>query len=439
MLATYLKNMRAFTATHRFRGWLLSALFGVIIISTFYALRQIVPRDMSYYNELSTALFIIISVLLLFPARERIARRFLHKTEYNFFFGQDFHHLDFIARQFNVDALINEITPELLEWLRVRTGKLVILDTGRRYFNSYIYRNGTSFKGRPIHYETMEESIKFLKEHRRTVYHDQAVLPDNVKTMMTELRASVLQPFIYRNRLLGFLVLHEEPRNNYAGIGLETYAGKAAISIQNRILFTRVIDAQLYDQELQSAAKIQHFLQLTRPPRIPGNRVKFLRNHDFPCIMEFFEPGKDRWFLTILCTPSPSRAAAMFLFGILGRLYSFFRREKSISINRLLGHLRKDPGLIRSEYRMDILIAEIRPRENRMIVMSDGKEFRIHDASRPERNMITTGWRNFLNLDVGNRLRIVYGREPLLEIIPGEEDKREKVPMRPSGSFWQLN
>ena len=464
MILRYYKALRDYlrvpSRAFRIKGRLFSLFFGVIVVSVFYLLQAIIPDNFERHEEIETFLFIVISVLLLFPARIKIARIFLHKRDYNLFFGENYHHLDFIARQFTMETLIHEITPELMDWLGVRSGTIALLEPDRRRFIRHTVQNGQIRQGRTIEYTEIENGKKYLKEQRRASHYTDLNTPRPLARMMEEYNAMVIQPFVYRNRLLGFLLLNEEPKTPYAAIALETFAGKAAVSIQNYILSSKVIDSKQFEQEFEEAAKIQHLLQLTRLPELPGYNIKLLKPDTFPCILELFRSREGKWFMAVLCSPRLSGAAGIFLFGILGRLYSFIHRKANITMYGLMDHLKKDPALMRSEYRMEILVAEIQPGAGKMLVLEDGKNYRIREQKNPEKTLISPGWRNFLDIHSENPLQISYAGEVLLEISSesvgtAEEDiasnnenenapenprvkpnQKSERPAKKTGGFW---
>ena len=50
------------------------------------------------------------------------------------------------------------------------------------------------------------------------------------------------------------------------------------------------------------------------------------------------------------------------------------------------------------------------------MILVDGVGFSFASSDRPERSLISVGWRNFLALDPGQSYGIAYRRLPLLEV-----------------------
>ncbi len=412
----------------RVKGWIFSGIFGIFVVLCFYAIQWAVPASNPNYDEIVTVLFIILSVLILFPARERLLKFIFKKQEYFSFFGREFHHLDFIARQFTYEAMVEEIFPELLAWLRVRSGKLAILDSLRRDLKLHSYRRGVIREDRMHSRYPIKKLTEYVLQNPGILRIDRPNIPEVESEFLRKFNAAVLQPFMHRRRLLGFLILHEMPRNRFFQRALDLFAGKAAVSIQNYILSSKIIDSRMYEQEFSAAEKIRNLLQSSKIPELHHISIRNLKRKSFPCILEFFQSESGKWFLVILCTPRLTSAAGILLYGVLGHLYSYIHTEKSIQLNRLLSHLRHDPELSTAEYRMDILVAEIQPQEQILTTLIDGKNFRVKNALTDEPIVISSGWRNFLELKTGSPVRIEYASEKLLEFSAQDMTFSEALP-----------
>ncbi|MCB1307272.1 MAG: hypothetical protein KDK30_03785 [Leptospiraceae bacterium] len=413
-------------SSNRFRRIVYSLVFGIFIVAIYYFIRLLIPQELFLYNEIVTIVFIVISVLILFPARERILNRLLPRYEYTAFFGFDYHHLEFMARQFSVETLIHEIFPEFMEWLDVRQARLAILEPHRRFYEIYIYRNGR-ISGTQIQIEKTNALIRFLTYHGRAIELFDESLPDPIRRLLEEQHANSIHPFFYRQWMPGFLVLSEPPRHEFAERALEFFANKAAVSIQNHILTYRMIDSNLYDRELVAAQRVRKTLHQTPIPRLDGFELKRLIEPDaHPAILEFFRVPDGRWFLVTLSTPRFTGAAGIILYSILGNLYSIIHRESNITMHRLMSELRQEE-LPDSEYRIDILIAELRENEAEVIVLVEGDRYSLLESHQSGTNLISPGWRNFIDLKSKTPYRLEYMRQPILELIFRGDDSSGRV------------
>ncbi|MCR9142272.1 MAG: hypothetical protein NXI24_08465 [bacterium] len=414
--------------SYRFRHGLFSLFFGLCVVAIYYFINWLVPSDYLMRNQLVTILFIIVAVLVLFPARAWGLQRVMQRNEYTAFFGRDFHHLDVVARQFSVETLVNEVFPEFLQWLGVRQGRLAILNPDRTHFDHFVYRNRQLHRGRPASEHSHDEIALGIKNYQRSLHVHEFGLPPALRNQLAEIGAVMVRPFHYRQRLLGFLVLNEEPRNRHAERALDFFSNKAAVSIQNHILTNRIIDSRLYDQELVAAQKIKSTLHDTPLPAIPG--FELLRRDHQNSILEFFPArGGERWFLVGLTLDRLTSPGGIILYSMLGYLYSFLTRETQFSMHRILGQLRKHRDQLESAYPLSIFVAELISHDHSVIFLADGRDYDLRRAPVRSRsaqtlaapvsesaNLISSGSRKFLDINEDHGLVLSHGDTRLLEI-----------------------
>lgn len=414
---------------HLVRRSALSFIFGVLVILMYYLLRLLVPEGVPAYQQVVTVVFIIISVLILFPAREAILKRLLSRYEYLAFFGHDFHHLELMARHFSIDTLVTKIFPEFTQWLGVSGAGLAILDASRKHYGYYIWQDGAlQSRTSPMEAPRLaDELLRFMKKNRSSFEIIDENIPDYVRACMQNINAELIHPFIYRKSLVGYLILNQSPRHPFAVRALEFFADKAAVAIQNNILSFRVIDSQLYDQELQTARRIQRTLHETQVPEIKGYKIQ-TQGHG-RSILEFYSQSEDKYYLVVLSADRITGAAGIVLYGLLGTLYAILQRETEINMYQLLKVLRADPDYNRAEYRIDILIAEILPGNPRMMILMEGDHYSLYESQRPDRTLISRGWRNYVDIAPDSSYRLAYRNTPLLSIeFSGTQDHKAPEP-----------
>lgn len=417
------------------RRYIFSAAFGVVVLLAYYALRSLVPPG-DDQSTLTTVAFIVLAVLILFPARDRLARALLNRSDYAALSGHDFHHLDFLSGHFGREALIFDVTPELLEWLGCRSALLANAEPLTGSFQTYRVRTGAVREANPIFKEQLARcEDEIIKRSTTIIYDDELYLSADLLAFMRAFGARVIVPFVYRHRLLGFLLLQQIPTNRYAAVALDTYAGKAAVGLHNYILSVRLVEPRELSQERATARKIQSLLQLTTIPRLPGYNIRRIEGTSIPVVVEFF-PGADTntWYLTVLCSAQPGGSAALLLFGMLGCLYSYANLRRRVSLHQLVSHLKRDPGLMHSRYRAAILVAELHLAQRTLTVLVDGRDLDLRDAALPTRVMISPGWRNYIDLAVGHPLRVLFMGDPILEIALAENVAHEASPADAAGA-----
>ena len=405
---------------YRLQSWLVTAVSAIVITGLFFLLHAVFPFgdaspvDASRRENLVTLLFIILSVLILFPARESLLRHLFRRQDWETLVDEDIHHLDFLARQFSVDSLLHQIIPDLLFWLRVSSARIALLSEDRKNYRFHIYKNGKIIKGNAIYYQKTEELKREFKAYRKIARIDDEEAPESLREIMQQNRVAWIVPFIFRTRLLGFLFLMEPPRNKFADRALQLFAGKAAVSIQNHILSSKIIDAGEFEKELQSAEKVHSLMKNSRVPSFPGFQIQPHEDDSGSSVQEFFTVN-DSLFLVIFATSRGGGVSGLVLSGLLGHLYSLVHIESDLSIHRILGHMRKENSLLRTEPGVEMLIAQFHDGGS-MTVFVEGKQFRFQDTTQPDRILISPGWRNYVDLSPGILYRVEHNNRVLLDI-----------------------
>lgn len=400
---------------YRWKTWIFSLVSGAVVVLLFIAIQRIVPSNVPRYNEIVSLVFLLLAVLFLFPARERLHRLVLGRTDYEAMFGGT-HHLDFIATHFTIDSIAHEIFPELMAWMGVRAAKLAISDSARKHFVYYLYSEGQPIKERSSYYHSVDELLRFVK-HERTPLTPERPLPEEIRKILVRMRAALFFPIFYRNRMVGFLILHEPPTNKYAERALETFAGKAAASIQNSILSARFMDSAAMEREFLVAEKIRKFLQRTDLPTIPGIQINLYENERAPIVVEFFTTPEQRgtaWFLVMFGADRVNGSSAILLSSLLGSLYSFIKKDNQITLHKLLTHFRKNRSTSAFD-RIDLCLAEIRSHEDQILAMFDGPGFQVHNPEKPASVLTSSGWRNMIDLKENPTVRFSFGDKPVIQ------------------------
>ncbi len=397
--------------SYRWKTLGFSLFSGAIVVLLFVVISQVVPPDTANYNEIVTLLFLVSSVIFLFPARDRLHRLVFGRTESALF--SDAHHLDFIARQFTIESLTQEVFPALMQWMGVRAAKLAIADRGRNHFVYYVYSEGQPVRTRQSYYHSLEELLRFARQERRPLAPELPA-PEEIRRILSRIRAAYFLPIFYRNRMVGFLILHDPPANKYSDRALETFTGKAAASIQNSLLSARYMDAAAMDREFLVAEKIRKFLQRTEIPVIPGVSITTFAGEGAPVVIEFLRaPDQaDVWFAVMFAADRLNGSTAILLSSRLGSLYSLGKKETHLNLHKLLSHFRRSRTDVYE--RIDLCIVEIRPRENAVLCMLDGPGFRVSDPLQPHKTIVSPGWRNLVDLTDHPSVQIDYGGSPLL-------------------------
>ncbi len=400
---------------YRILSGLMSILFGSVVILFYYTIQWIIPRSFELYNEIVAITFIVVSVLILFPARNRFIKKVFRRIDYSDFFGDSLHHFDFIGRQFHMNVMIDEIFPQLMNWLRVPSGRISIYDTERKDYILYIYKNGHLVKRRSSHFQKFKQLTDYMRIKKRPLLATDMDLPEHISTFMEKFRAVEIHPFFYRRNPVGFLMLHSSPRHKYAERALDLFARKAAVSIHNHFLSNKIVDSHLYDREFKEAIKIRKFLQRTRIPKIEGYTIQAKDTSGILSVAEFIPCETDRWLIVIISYPRISSAAGIALSGLIGRLYSFSKLNEKITLHGVLNILRIEMDRIPEEYRLSYFLGEFFPSTGKLTVMPDSN-FIVRDSEDLSTELSVHGWRNTFYISETGGCTFFHRDTPIVEI-----------------------
>lgn len=398
-------------AKHRIQSNLITAGAATVLATCFYLVMEYYPNAESYQQSI-TIIFITVAVMIIFPAREYLFRRIFQRQDWASLMRREMHHLDFLSRQFTMNALVYEIVPDLLTWLKVRSARFAVLEPDRKNYIFNIYKNGRLVRDDAVYVKSGEHWQRLVRNFGKTAYVEDLRVPVELKETMLQYRVAVVVPIMFRTRLLGFLLLSDYPRNNHAGRALDLFAGKAAISIQNNLLSNKIIDTAEYEKEIHLARKIRGALQGSRRPVIPGYSINHMPQKRSASVYDYIQSG-NRNFLILLAMTATTGSTGFIFAGMLGHIFSLNRLEKDITIQKLISYIKEHEGP-RQDKELDFMILELLPQ--RMSVYFEGSPFSIVNADKPAKNLAHHGWKTGIAVKHGHSFRIEYASEILAEL-----------------------
>ena len=411
----------------RLYRYLLSLVFGVIIVFHFYLIRWAVPKNIPIYDEIVISIFIVFSILVLFPIRSKVLAYLLQKDDYTLLVGGDFSDLDFAERSLDMRSLLREDFPDFIDWLQLSSGSIAVMDVKRKSYHVYLYRKRKLVSEQNINRKAYDKLCSFLAKSSQSISINHTSLPKEVETQMKSLNAHTIHPLLYRSIVLGFLILHEPPRTPYTERTLEIFKHKAVLSVQNYILSHRVIDSRIYDREFQTAERVQKALENTAEPELSAFNIERLHGGTPPLIFEFFRLGQKKMLFMIIICETFSGSIGLFVYSILGRLYSFIHLRKRITLESLLKHIDKSQDWPRNLPSIKILFLELNEKTKRLS-FSRAEEFEIDLETKdlaPERIPLTNEGGN-LRLSAQTKVQILYRSAPFLQITPKKNGRKQK-------------
>ena len=243
-------RMKSYTITFFTR--LFSILLGLAIYALF---RKILPASKTYSLEISMVSSIVISVVAILPLQEileiRLKKMFL--SEYLF---DDPLTVKSAQKRFEFDALISNVFPDMVKISGSNSGRIAVLNK-HNGFNIYTYsRGGRQKKVKKKNYQINDTLINFLKTHKQGVSVDECLKYPEINDYFISLKANYILPFLFRDRLFGFLAVTNIPVNQ-DNRNLMVLSSKSALAVYNHILSSQIAEHAKYKREFEVASKIE--------------------------------------------------------------------------------------------------------------------------------------------------------------------------------------
>ena len=364
------------------KSWLyrygLSFIFSIVIVLSFYMVKWLVPSDTAMYNEVTTFIFIVVSILLLFPIRKKILHFFLQRNIYASLSGSDFTNLDFAELPFGLEALVRTSFPELISWLGVFSASLAILEPNRRSYRIYSYHKKRLSNERVSNRKDYEKLCRYLARQNDGIFLEDESLPDDIRQQMEDLHVAAIYPLLYRSLVMGFFTFRVSPSIswNHAKQAISIFSNRAALSVQNYILSHRVIDFRVYENEFKLAQRVRKALERSVDMQTPNHIIKRLPTES-PFVFEFFKLSPKRWISIALFCDRFSESSGIFVYSIIGRLYSFLHLSKKITLSQLANQVKASLNWQHFEHPIHILFIEINEVNKQLRLFTDKKEFSL--------------------------------------------------------------
>ncbi len=415
----------------RFYRYFLSLVFGLIIVFHFYLIRWIVPKNITIYNEIVITIFILISILILFPIRSKLLSKFLERNNYLSLFGIDINQIDLAVHSLDMETFLHEDFPSFIDWLSFSSASIAIIGVERKTYRIYHYHKRKLVKESIIHRKSYEKLCSFLSNSPKSISINDKLLPKDVKEQMKNLDANTVHPLLYRSSVLGFFMTKETHRPLYTEKALEFFKHKSALIVQNYILSNRVIDSRIYDREFQMAQKVQRDLENTTEPELYDFTIKrIIEEGDLPpLIFEFIKLDQKKiLFMALICEVF-NGATGILVYSVLGQLYSFIHLRKNISLASLLKHMQENEDWHRASSSMKSLFFEV-DEKTKHINFSTSEEFEIvygTEKSNMKRKKLGQDDTS-LQLTSDTSVKFIFRSIPFLQLSPknNNSSRREK-------------
>ncbi|XDD46252.1 hypothetical protein AB3N60_16330 [Leptospira sp. WS39.C2] len=377
-----------------------------VYISYFIILVQI-PESMSYRLELALLLTCAFSLILYLPLIERLTR--LLRTKFlSEYLTEDAESYRQAIKRFNFDALVKNVFPDMVKITGSQSGTMAVLtQNGTFAFHSYF--RGRQKKLSPTKDIVVKLSFQsFLLANRNGASIANTFSNEDINNDFMELHANYIYPFIFREKLFGFIAVSNIP-NTDASHSLSLLAGQSALTIHNHILSYHISENKKYQKEAEYAVRVQNLLETGTIPKIMGWEITPFKRTNRNLI-EFFQVEDGSWFFVILNTGKSYQHIGIILSYILGVVYSQSRLKLLKGFSDIKTLIQSTFQKLDWKENYEMIIGKIGYSE--LYIIQEGKQFKILRNS--EEVVASMGWKNMISMDKGP-IVIQQRGEPVLK------------------------
>ncbi len=384
------------------------ASYILLVFLTYFLLLNQIPNDLTYGLEMAFVLVMALSILIYLPLIERFTRslrvRFL--SEY---LTEDAESFRQAIKQFNLDALIKHVFPDMVKITESHSGTIAILMPDGT-FDFHTYFRGRQKKLSPTKQIVVKQHFKdYLKTKKEGSSVTDAIHTPEINRDFMELHANFIYPFLFREKLFGFLAVSNIP-NADAAHTLSLLAGQTALTIHNHVLSYHIAENKKYRKEAEYADRVQDLLETGTIPELPGWKINaYPRLHGN--LVEFFQVEDGSWYFVVLNAGRTYHHIGIILSYILGVVYSQ-------SQLRILTGFADIKQLIHSTFqklewkdKYELIIGKID--FNELYLIQEGRQFKIIRETNEEEVVASIGWKNRIQLERGPVL-VLHSGQPIL-------------------------
>lgn len=362
-----------------------SFLSAALLVSVYLYMHSLTWFDTD--SELAIILFVIVAVVILIPVRDYLIEPFFSFPPWQLLIEAERHHLEFLAKPFTLHTLLYRIVPDLMIWLRIPDSQLLILNQERRYFDMHVYRKGQLWRSRRVTRKNIIPMTRIFRKFGMIAKREDTNLPADITKTMEAYQISIGIPFIHRGRLLGMLLFKRPSATRHSDRALELFAAKAAITIHDHILKSRMRNIAEYDEELRVASKIRQMLQMDEVPQPngwiirPGQIRSATLVEYFPVKSATSITSTEHQFVVFLSTKAAGGVQAMILSGALGYLFATVKlRGATIRLTTLIRRMTQYVQENDLEGKLEIMICRFRIKQPDLDIWVNGKSYRIFNS-----------------------------------------------------------
>ncbi len=368
---------------------------GLICVFIYLLIKRKIPADIAFPEEISFVTTMVISIVGIFPAQERLLSYFRSKflSEY---LSDDRLSARIAHKRFDADSLIRNVFPDMVKIANSPSGRLAILNKSETSYDIYSYSRGRQRKVK-IRGENINTRLtNLLKMKKQSISITDVMETPELNEDFTALKSNFIMPFIFREKLFGFLATTNIPSEK-SKADLFFLASKAALAVHNHILSFKVAENKKYKREFEAAERIQFSIQSTKVPEVPGLVIQLLEK-DHRLLSEFYTPESGGVIFVIFALPSNRKSEGLVLAYIAGALYIHLRSFKN-NLNEIKLSVENTLKEIYYTDPYELLIGYAEANKNLLQILASSRGITASKLDSPDKNLISLGWRNLLDLE----------------------------------------
>ncbi|MCZ8342076.1 MAG: hypothetical protein O9301_03525 [Leptospira sp.] len=382
-------------------------LFILLVYISYFFILDKIPILVPYRLELAFLLVSAVSLIIYLPFIERLTKsiRLKFLSEY---LTEDEESYRQAIKRFNFDALVKHVFPDMVKLTGSQSGTMAVLNpNGSFAFHSYF--RGRQKKLSPTKdIEVKKTFQEFLISRRNGASVADAVANPEINYDFMELHANYVYPFIFREKLFGFIAVSNIPSPD-AEHSISLLAGQSAVTIHNHILSYHISENKKYQKEAEYAIRVQNLLETGTIPELPGWKIEAFKRTNRNLI-EFFQVEDGSWYFVVLNAGRSYQHIGILLSYILGVVYSQSKLRILKGFSDIKALIHSTFQKLEWKYKPELIIGKIGYSE--LFVIQEGLQFRI--TSKNEEVVASIGWKNVISMDKGP-ITILQNGEPILK------------------------
>ncbi|HMV46049.1 MAG TPA: hypothetical protein PK079_08840 [Leptospiraceae bacterium] len=404
-----------YSSDYRFKGYVITNLVRLIsiilTISIYFSLHQLIPKSLSYSLQIMMIGTIAISFIIIFPIQD-----YLEKIIRQKFVSQYLDEDLSAGRVVNVELneLISNLFPDMVKISESKEGRMVLLIREPADYEMYVYLNGMRRKVKSKSFQIKDRLLEFLSDKPEGITAANLLGHNEINEDFISLKVSYVIPFIYRQRIFGFLGVSNIPSEKSIS-NLYILASKAAIAVYNHILSSQIVLHKKYKREFEIANRIEGLIFSAKVPIIKSFKFEAYQK-DPNVLVEFFRNDDGEWLFILLALNKARIGTGLVSSHLLGKMYSQSLLRRKHSLNSIKSITEDMLRKLSWEDGYEMVVGSLREDLSKLTFSQKGVNFRITNDVDTSKSLISVGWRYTVDLKENPVIFIYYKSSKIISV-----------------------